>query len=69
MFRITLPEATTGSLEMIVHDLQGRTVRQFNTQTAGPVVELDMFDVPSGSYFLSLQQGGRRYTGMIQVVH
>ena len=69
MFRITLPEATTGSSELTVHDLQGRTVHQLRTQAAGPVVELDMFDVPSGSYFLTLQQGGRRYTGMIQVVH
>ncbi|MGV3636151.1 MAG: T9SS type A sorting domain-containing protein [Flavobacteriales bacterium] len=67
--KVTLPGTTTSMLDIVIHDLQGRVMFRMPAQQAGPVVELDLVQLPSGAYFLTLEEAGRRYTGMVQLVH
>ncbi len=66
--RVTIPDTNTLGWEVVVHDLQGRTVRQLRANAVGAVLELDFVDLPSGAYFLTVLEADQRYTGMIQVV-
>jgi len=66
-FRLQLPENTSGTTDILVTDLTGRTVA--STQVAARQADLHLQQLPAGMYLLNATNNGVRYTSVISIQH
>jgi len=60
---VQLPQENYGASVVSIHDMNGRLLRRFNTESLGGPLELNVGDFASGVYFLSIQVGEKRFAG------
>jgi hypothetical protein len=63
---IKLPsEAASAAIEVV--DLQGRVVRSLPSQI-GPILQVNITDLPTGNYFVRLKAEKQMYTGSFEIL-
>ncbi|GET29846.1 family 16 glycosylhydrolase [Prolixibacter sp. SD074] len=60
---VQLPQEGYGASVIGVHDMNGRLLRQFTTESLGGPLQLNVVDFASGVYFLTIQAGNERFAG------
>ncbi|GET21158.1 family 16 glycosylhydrolase [Prolixibacter denitrificans] len=60
---VQLPQESYGASILSIHDMNGRLLRRFNTESLGRPLQLNLSDFASGVYFLSIQVGDKRFAG------
>lgn len=60
---VQLPQESYGASVISIHDINGRLLRRFNTESLRGPLQMNVSDFASGVYFLTINVGEKRFAG------